>query len=197
MFNVIFLLTLWVTAQAGLPMGDIPEPPDSEAWEFEEFAYPCFTAMICIHKSTRKLVISFSDETHNKFSECMLPDMPEKHVRKAVYFVNPGELDTSPYKSLYDFHARTFCSVNVEERGGCMRNDDPEFCTSWEDIIAALEVINNIPIEAALIYADGRKDEFEQTGSEVYVSLRLPLRRASTDDLAYSLASVWIRLEVT
>ncbi|GFU72967.1 hypothetical protein TNCV_4637011 [Trichonephila clavipes] len=141
MFNIIFLVTLWVTAQAGLPMGDIPEPPDSEVLGFEESAYPCFTAMICIHKN----------ETHNKFSECMLPDMPEKHVRKAVYFVNPGGLDTSPYKTLYDFHARTFCSVNVKERkeifdfmkkevmdfmsGGCIRNDDPEFCTSWEDII--------------------------------------------------------------
>ncbi|GFQ79823.1 hypothetical protein TNCT_415561 [Trichonephila clavata] len=106
MFNIIFLLTLWATVQAGLPMGNVPETPDGEVLGFEETAYPCFTAMVCLHKN----------ETHNKFSECMLSDMHEKHVRKAVSFVNPDGLDTSPYKSLYDFHARTYCSVSAEAR---------------------------------------------------------------------------------
>ncbi|GBM57860.1 hypothetical protein AVEN_258514-1 [Araneus ventricosus] len=34
---------------------------------------------------------------------------------------------------------------------------------------AALEVINNIPIEATLIYTDGSKNEIGHTGSEVFV----------------------------
>ncbi|GBM85146.1 hypothetical protein AVEN_183187-1 [Araneus ventricosus] len=72
---------------------------------------------------------------------------------------NPLKLIASPIDSLPGVFCHTESLTHTNKS-----SQHPEYLRQ-----AALEVINNIPIEATLIYADGSKNEIGHTGSGVFV----------------------------